>query len=114
MWDAFAMVLGLRAVELASSKRDPVVPEPEFKRFVFPRKDVAAEVASANSTRSPRTLQELGVPAGFAAEIEASFRALGAVEGDRVVGFTFRTPDGTSYSLRAGTTARGAAAGKAA
>lgn len=101
MWDAYALLLGLRAIELSAREGAPVVPEPEFKPFVFSKRNSAAsDVPAANSTQHPRTLEELGIPRGFAAELESTFRAMGAVEGDRVVGFTFRTRDGVSYSLR--------------
>jgi len=102
MWDAFTLLQGLRAIELFAREGAPVVPEPEFKPFVFPRKNSAAsELSAANSTQHPRTLAELGVPPSFAAELEATFRAMGAVDGDRIVGFTFRTADGASHVLRA-------------
>ncbi len=114
MWDAFALLLGLRAIALSAREGAPVVPEPEFKPFVFPKKS-AADLSAANSTHHPRTLVELGIPASYAAELEATFRAMGAVEGDRVVGFTFRAPDGASYSLRTGSPqGAGARAGRAA
>ncbi len=102
MWDAFTLLLGLRAIALSAREGAPVVPEPEFKPFVFSKETAASDVSAANSTQHPRTLEELGVPRGFAAELEATFRALGAVEGDRVVGFSFRTPDGVAHPLRTG------------
>ena len=101
MWDAFALFLGLRAIALSARGGAPV-PEPEFKRFVFPKQGAAADVPAANSTQHARTLEELGVPRGFAAELEATLRAIGAVDGDRIVGFTFRTPDGVAHALRTG------------
>jgi hypothetical protein len=91
----------------------PVVPEPEFKRFVFPKRGSVVETVPASRTQQPRTLEELGVPAPFAAELESTFRAMGALDGDRVTGFTFRTPDGVSHQLRTATVV-GAKAGKAA
>ena len=33
-------------------------------------------------------------------EMEATLRALGMARGDRVSGFTFRTPDGAAYALK--------------
>lgn len=115
MLDTFALVLGLRAIAHAARAHElPAVPEPEFKRFVFPKGE-AAGVAASNTTQAPRTLEELGIPRHFAAELEHTFRALGAVEGDRIVGFTFRTPEGVLYALRTGATAgRAAKAGRAA
>ncbi len=101
MWDAFTLLLGLRAIELSAREGAPVVPEPEFKPFVFPKRNSAAsDVSAANQTQHPRTLAELGVPPGFAAELEATFRAMGAVDGERIVGFAFRTPDGALHALR--------------
>ena len=47
-----------------------------------------------------KTLRELGVDGGFAADFELTFRLMGAVEGERVVGFTFETPDGRRHALR--------------
>jgi hypothetical protein len=119
MFDTFTLVLGLRALAQAARAQElPQVPEPEFRRFVFPKREAAVEAAAANSTQSPRTLEELGIPRPYAAELEATFRAMGAVEDEQVVGFTFRTPDGVLHSLRAsgGAAAAGRArdAGKAA
>jgi hypothetical protein len=114
MWDAFALFLGLRAVELSARGGAPVVPEPEFKRFVFPKQGAAADVPAANSTQQARTLEELGVPRGLAAELEATLRAMGAVDGDRVVGFSFRTPDGVAHALRTRAPQGGAKADRAA
>ncbi len=117
MFDTFTLALGLRAVaQVARGQELPRVPEPEFRRFVFPKREAAA-AAAANSTQSTRTLEELGIPRPYAAELEATFRAMGAVEGDKVVGFTFRTPDGVLHALRAsGAAARARArdAGRAA
>jgi len=47
-----------------------------------------------------KTLRELGFDPGFAAELESAFRLMGAVDGDRVVGFTLSTPDGQRHELR--------------
>ncbi len=58
-----------------------------------------------------RTLRELGLPGALASDLEAAFRALGATSGERVVGFTFVTPDGERHALR---TAGGSALGRAA
>lgn len=114
MFDTFALVMGLRAIAHAARAHElPEVPEPEFRRFVFPKREAAAQAAAANSTQSTRTLEELGIPRPFAAELEATFRAMGALEGDQVVGFTFRTPEGVAYGLRAGGAAAGASSGNA-
>jgi hypothetical protein len=116
MWDAFTLLMGLRAIELSAREGAPVVPEPEFKPFVFRKRNSAASgIPAANSTQHPRTLEELGVPRAFAVELEATFRAMGAVHGDRIVGFTFRTPDGAAHELRPSAPRSGAAtAGRAA
>jgi len=100
----FAMyeVLG----ELTGRKREAaVVPEPEFKPFKLPKRErvaapAAARPPAANTTREARTLEELGVPAPLAAELEVSLRALGMTKGERVTAFTFRTTDGASYALK--------------
>ena len=49
---------------------------------------------------TPGTLEELGVPRALAVEMEAVFKAMGLTQGDRVVGYEFRTPDGVRHSLR--------------
>ena len=54
-------------------------------------------------TAPARTLRELGIPGALAADLEAAFRALGATEGERVVGYSFVTPDGKRHALRQGT-----------
>ncbi len=53
------------------------------------------------ATEAARTLRELGLPGALATELESTLRMLGATEGDRVVGFTFVTPDGKRHALRA-------------
>jgi hypothetical protein len=96
--EAFAYIVGLKVTGAfwRSERRGPVVPEPEFKPFVFSKEEPVAPVTAS----APATLQQLGVPAGLAGELEAALRHVGAVQGDRVVGFTFRTPDGVSHALR--------------
>lgn len=113
MWEAFALLLGLRAIEAgAGGRKAHVVPEPEFVPFNLPSRSGQARGRAAGGTRHAeapvtglqrrrRTLEELGVPGPLAAEIEASLKAMGMVEGDRIRGFTFRTPDGAEYRLRA-------------
>jgi hypothetical protein len=97
-----SMLTALRAI--AGRKEDAVVPEPEFVPFRLSRRGGAAgraeRPAAANTTRAPRTLEELGVPAPLARELEAALDALGLTKGDRITGFTFRAPDGASYALR--------------
>ena len=51
-------------------------------------------------TEAPKTLRELGLDGGLAADFELVLQLMGAVEGDRVVGFTFTTPDGQRHPLR--------------
>ncbi|HUK65684.1 MAG TPA: hypothetical protein VLV17_02565 [Anaeromyxobacteraceae bacterium] len=48
----------------------------------------------------PKTLRELGMERGLARDFEFAFRLLGAVEGDRVIGYSFKTPDGQRHALR--------------
>jgi hypothetical protein len=93
--------LALAAVISTLRKREEVVPEPEFRRFVFPKKATRA-LAPANSTRQARTLAELGVPGGLAADMESTFRLLGLTDGARVMGISFQTPDGAVHALRDG------------
>jgi hypothetical protein len=116
MTDTMAMFGLLATMDETTGGRDgAVVPEPEFERFALPgRRDAgvrAERLAPANTTREARTLEELGVPATLAREIEATLGALGRTRGERITGFTFRTPDGASYVLRTAT-AKGSAAGE--
>ncbi len=50
---------------------------------------------------TPKTLRELGVPGPLAGEMELVLRMMGHVKGDRITGFSFRTPDGVKHELRA-------------
>jgi hypothetical protein len=110
MFEAFALLVGLKS--LTSREHTPVVPEPEFKPFRFPEREVAVAPASL----APRTLEQLGVPDSLARELEFWLRLTGRTQGDKVVGYTFRTPDGASHALRLSRTvdAEVAPAGKAA
>ncbi|HZE11868.1 MAG TPA: hypothetical protein VE034_09835 [Burkholderiales bacterium] len=49
---------------------------------------------------TPRTLRELGVPDELTKDLEAAFKAMGKTTGDRIVGFTFVTPEGARHRLR--------------
>jgi len=103
MADAFALMLGLRAVAMVAKEREGLtkVPEPEFVPFKLPSKRTEAEaVAPANTAHQRQTLAELGVPGSLAGEMELWFGLLGATRGDEVVGYTFRTPDGVNHPLR--------------
>jgi hypothetical protein len=42
----------------------------------------------------------LGVPDELTKDLEAAFKAMGKTTGDRIVGFTFVTPEGTRHRLR--------------
>jgi hypothetical protein len=112
-----SLLLGLRAAFRAGRDQNarPVVPEPEFKPFLLPSRQGALPasvraqadgIPAANTTGTPRTLEELGVPGTLAAEIEGTLRLMGMVDGDRIVGFTFRTPDGAAHALRTGRVVR--------
>jgi hypothetical protein len=81
------------------------VPEPEFKPFRFPKEETAQprKIAAANVASEPRTLEELGVAGPLARELEATLRVMGLTRGNRVVGYTFATPEGTRYALRLAT-----------
>lgn len=96
MFEAFALLVGLKS--LTARERNPVVPEPEFKPFKFEERSTG----TAPVPLAPRTLQELGVPGTLAKEMEFWLRLTGHTQGDRVTGYTFRTPDGTSHALRLG------------
>jgi len=48
----------------------------------------------------PKTLREIGLDGALVAEFEDAFRRLGVTEGDRVIGYRFRTPAGVSHALR--------------
>jgi hypothetical protein len=56
--------------------------------------------ATPARVEAPRTLRELGLDGGLAAELEVAFRLKGAVQGERVVGYTFTTPDGQRHAVR--------------
>jgi len=47
----------------------------------------------------PATLRQLGLPGELAHDLEVAFRAMGATEGGRVVGFRFRAGDDTSHEV---------------
>lgn len=105
MMDAMAMMtIFLGAKALAAGEKVAAVPEPKFERFHFPKHDVAAvraeAMAPANTSRGARTLEELGVPSGLARELELALGVAGFTKGDRVTGFTFRTPDGATHALK--------------
>ena len=103
MMDAIAMLALHVGAKALAGKAGPCVPEPEFTRFQFSRRSSAgvraAALVSANTSREPRTLEALGVPAALARELEHALRAVGFTAGDRVTGVTFRTTDGASYAL---------------
>jgi hypothetical protein len=71
-----------------------------MKRIDMEEKAKVVKLAGANVAAPSRTLRELGLPGELALSIEAAFRAVGATQGDQVVGFRFVTPDGRSYGLR--------------
>jgi len=104
MLNALAVLFGLREIEVMRKRRAVAVPEPEFKPFVFDALEERAggrvEQLATASLQGPRTLNELGVPEPLASDIEFTLRMMGAVVGDRVAGYTFRTPDGRSHALR--------------
>jgi len=58
------------------------------------------EPGTVARTAGAKTLRELGIDGGLAAEFELVWRLMGAVNGDRVVGYTFTTPDGQRHALR--------------
>jgi len=56
--------------------------------------------AAKEAVEAPKTLRELGIDGSLAADFELALRLMGAVDGDRVIGFTFTTPDGQRHTLR--------------
>jgi hypothetical protein len=110
MWNAFALLVGVRgALEGWNAKSR--IPEPKFEPFDFSRESPREarpirSLGGAGVSKEPRTLQELGVPGSLAAEMESTLRLMGMVDGDEVRGFTFRTPEGATYSLRTATGSR--------
>jgi len=70
--------------------------------------------AAPSRVEGPRTLRELGLDGALAAELELAFRLMGAVQGERVVGHTFTTPDGRRHALRVAQDAARAAVSRAA
>lgn len=104
MMDTMAMITLYVGARHVAAKTAAATPEPEFRRFQLSKRDVAAvhaaALAPANTSREPRTLEELGVPRALARELEGSLRLLGHTRGERVPGFTFRTAEGASYSLK--------------
>jgi hypothetical protein len=97
MFEAFALLVGQKSLSSHWARENsPVVPEPEFMPFRFP------ELSSkpAPLPLAPRTLEELGVPGAVAKEMELYLYLHFRTEGDRVFGYTFRTTDGVSHSLR--------------
>jgi hypothetical protein len=88
----------------APQEQAPVVDE----RFVpFDQGALRAEAnaapppeAPAAPIRSPATLVELGLPEELARGLEVTMRVMGATRQGEVIGFRFRTPDGTEHRLR--------------
>jgi len=66
------------------------------------KSDAKAKVVhgAAAKAGAARTLRELGLDGGLAEGLELAFRLMGAVEGGRVVGYTFSTTDGQRHALR--------------
>jgi hypothetical protein len=64
------------------------------------RSSEARKSVNPGGERPPRSLEELGVPAQLARELEGALRALGEVEGGRAIRRSFVTPDGASHALR--------------
>jgi hypothetical protein len=48
---------------------------------------------------APGTLRQLGVPAALAHDMEAVLRTMNSTREDRIVGFSFRTPDDALHAL---------------
>ena len=89
------------------------VPEPAFVAFNLAglesaapaasdaaRGPAASEMTAANEWQAPATLHELGVPAELAHGFELTFRAMGAAQGGRVQGYSFRTASGARHPVK--------------
>jgi len=104
MWKTIAVLVGLRTPDLADAGPKSEVLEPDFQPFDLSRfrATEAGQPAAlgASTTREARTLRELGVPGPLAAEMELVFGFMGLVDGDRIVGVSFRTPEGATFALR--------------
>lgn len=70
--------------------------------------------ATAGERATARSLRELGLPDELASSLEEAFRAVGATSGDRVIGFTFVTPDGERHAIRQESIRAGLPLGRAA
>jgi len=93
MFEAFTLLVGLSGL---LGKETPAVPEPEFRPFKFPEHSAGPTPVPV----APRTLEELGVPGSIAKEMETVLHLFGHTRGDRIVGYIFRTPDGTAHALK--------------
>lgn len=93
---------GLQAFR-APEERAPMVDEPSVPvtpQAVPSAANEAQPVAQATAPRSPATLAELGLPQDLARGLEVAMRVMGATRQGEVIGFRFRTPDGTEHRLR--------------
>jgi len=89
----------------------PVVQEPAFVPFNLPAQAPVHQLhglAPVNEAAAPAvvvqgppaTLGELGVPSELARGIEYAFMAIGATDRGQVIGFEFRTLDGSNHPIR--------------
>ena len=113
MTEALSLLTMVGFFDRKARENEKEIAEPEFKPFRFPRHEAVAararKLVPANVAREPRTLEELGVPGSLARELESTPRLMGLTRGDRVVGFTFATPDGSRHALRLAEPGRDAA-----
>ena len=70
----YAGPAGDRNVWISGLQTAPALPGPRYRNGF----EAASDLSAANSTHHPRTLVELGIPVSYAAELEATFRAMGA------------------------------------
>jgi len=94
MFEALDVLPGLR--NLPAKELTPVLPEPQFKPF----KSESTSVEPTPLAFAARTLQELGVDGSLAKEMELVLRLLGHTNGEDVVAYLFRTPDGTPHTVK--------------
>jgi hypothetical protein len=93
-----ALVLGVWGWELVAEKARRLFGTAEEAQALVPSPPVPA----APVLGEPKTLREIGLDGALARDFEMAFRIMGAVKGDRIVGYRFRTPSGVVHALRLG------------
>jgi len=103
-----AVLAGLR--NLLVKEFTPVLPEPELKPF----KPESTSVEATPLALAARTLQGLGVDRSLATEMELVLRLLGHANGEEVVAYLLRTPDGRPHTVKLSAVPAEASSGRAA